>query len=295
MYELEDSCTRIKLYGRSVYFWSAATHGHLSGAVIQKMAALSSFLEWGKIYLLCFEGSTAECQDIHIMHFGVAKTWWWTKAGLCMLLGSKMRGDWFRDRLHESIPARAASWQKRREGCPNPIEIVAKGSLLVGILKIWLYISFVKDLWCMLRCSMAARRVPTYLCMATWAGSMHLYAQVLTPGGQETSWPPISRHPEILVPEEASTDAGDSPTVVALGRSWRDWKVSGVMGWLRRCLCWKVWARYGVWEAVLRYRIAMGIDSWFYLAVRDTTWPCWGCCITETDFLQYISFEICIR
>lgn len=38
---------------------------------------------------------------------------------------------------------------------------------------------------------------------------MHLYAQVLTPGGQETSWPPISRHPEILVPEEASTDAGD--------------------------------------------------------------------------------------
>lgn len=157
-----------------------------------------------------------------------------------MLLGSKMRGDWFRDRLHESIPARAASWQKRREGCPNPIEIVAKGSLLVGILKICLYISFVKDLWCMLRCSMAARRV----------------AQVLTPGGQETSWPPISRHPEILVPEEASTDAGDefslksilpfSPTVVVLGRLWRDsafsrdWKVSGVMGRLRRCLCWKV-------------------------------------------------------
>lgn len=79
---------------------------------------------------------------------------------------------------------------------------------------------------------------------------MHSYAQVLTPGGQETSWPSISRHPEILVPEEASTDAGDeysltilpfSP-VVALGRFWRiqRWKVSGVMGRLRRCLCWKV-------------------------------------------------------
>eukprot|EP00434_Breviolum_minutum_P042873 symbB.v1.2.038181.t1/scaffold5862.1/size23015/2 len=82
------------------------------------------------VFTVCMIETTCDCMFETVI------------AGLCMLLGSKMRGDWFRDRLHESIPARA----------------------------------------------------------------------VLTPGGQETSWPPISRHPEILVPEEASTDAGDSIT-----------------------------------------------------------------------------------